>query len=374
MRAPGGASGGVPYGGSGAAARPAVDLAAEVERCAPVLARRLRRAATVVDFIRAANAIPDPGRVAGVLVAHAASWLPAPCWAVVGPGAGGGPAVLAGRGLGPREASAARTFGAWALARSRVAASADLSVDARVPEGPSAAAVALPLACRTRAVAALVGLGGGASSRAPRLPRALRRALRLVLEPAAIALDNADRIERAERLAGTDDLTGLFNVRALSGMLERAVVHASRTAQPLSVLVIDLDGFKRVNDRRGHLRGNRVLVEVAGLLREAARGVDVAARYGGDEFAVVMPDTDAAAAAAAADRLRARIARHGFLADAGRPVRLTASVGVATANGPAPSAAQLLERADRALYQAKGNGGDRTAARPDRYPETEPTT
>lgn len=335
-----------------------------MERRAPLLVRRLGRATTVVELMRAAGAAPDPSRVADVVTARAGAWLPAPCWAVVGPQAGGAPVVLAGRGLGPREAPAVRALGSWVLRRSRVASSADLSRDARVPHGPAAAAVALPLACRARTVAALVGLDSGVASRAPRLPGALRRALRLVLEPAAFALDDARRLEQAERLAGTDDLTGLFNVRALTDTLRRESARASRTARPLSVLVIDLDGFKKVNDEHGHLCGSRVLIEVAALLRDGLRETDAVARCGGDEFALVLPETRAEGAVAAGERLRARIAGHVFLRRAGRAVRLTASVGAATTNGAAMSGTGLLDLADRALYDMKAAGGNRTGMRP----------
>ena len=242
-----------------------------VERRAPLLLHRLGRAATVVELMRAANATLDSARVAEVVVARAASWLPAPCWALVGPRAGGPPAVLAGRGLGPREEEAARAFGAWVLRRPRVCGSADLSADPRVPAGPPAAAVAFPLTCRERTVAALVGLDGRTAAAAPRLPRSLRRMLRLVLEPAAIALDNARRVERVERLAGTDDLTGLCNARALAAALRREAARAARSGRPLSLLAVDLDGFKQVNDRYGHPRGSRVLIEV-GALPGRARG------------------------------------------------------------------------------------------------------
>ena len=293
---------------------------------------------------------------------------------MVGPQVGGATVVLAGRGLGPREAAAVRAFGSWTLRRSRIASSADLSADARVSHGPAVAAVALPLTCGMRTVAALVGLDSGVASTAPRLPRALRRALHLVLEPAAIAFDNARRIERAERLAGTDDLTGLCNVRALTGTLRREAARASRTGRPLSVLVIDLDGFKQVNDGHGHLRGSRVLIEVAALLRDGTRETDVVARCGGDEFAVVLPDTGGDDAVSAADRLRARVARHVFLRGAGRCVRLTASVGVATRSGPATSVGALLDQADRNLYRVKADGGNGTGMRPSGYLAVEPAT
>ena len=130
------------------------------------------------------------------------------------------------------------------------------------------------------------------------------------------------------------------------------------------MLVIDLDGFKKVNDEHGHLRGSRALIEVAELVRDSMREGDAAARCGGDEFAIVLPETRAEGAVAAGERLRARIARHVFLRRAGCAVRLTASVGAATTNGGAMSGAGLLDLADKALYDMKAAGGNRTGMRP----------
>lgn len=310
--------------------------------------------------MRAVNATSDPDRVAEVVVARAASWLPAPCWAVVGRDAGEEPAVMAGCGLGPGEDAPTRIVGAWVLRSSQTWSSADLSRDSRVPLGPAVAAMGFPLICRTQTVAALVALDGQPAVEAPCVSGPLSRALRIVLEPAAIALESARRIRRAERLAGTDDLTGLRNVRALTDTLRREVARASRNGQPLSVIVVDVDGFKRVNDRHGHLRGSRALIEVAALVGGSMRETDSVARLGGDEFAVVLPDTGGKGAVAAGERLRERFARHVFLQRDGLDVRLTASVGVATASGSDVTASALLDRADGALYRAKAFGGDRT--------------
>ena len=268
--------------------------------------------------------------------------------------------ILARTGMGLCEEASVRTIGSRVLRHSRIWRSADLGRDGRVPHGPTVSALALPLTCRMRTVAALVVLDKRPSAWAIRLPRAPRRGLRLVLESAAIALDNARRIRRAERLAGTDDLTGLCNVRALTDTLRREVTRASCTGQPLSLIVIDLDGFKRINDRHGHLRGSRMLIEVAALLRDSTRQTDFAARLGGDEFAVVLPGTGGEGAVSAGERLRARIAQRGFLQREGLDVRLTASVGAATASGPGVTPDALFERADDALYRAKAGGGNRT--------------
>ena len=316
--------------------------------------------ATLVDFIREVNAPSDPGRIAEVLVSRAGSWLPGTCRAVVGPASCGDLAVLAGSGLGHREEASVLTIGSWALRRSQVWSSADLSADGRVSPGPAVSALALPLICRRRAVAVLVVLDRRPAAAAPQLPGALRRALPLALEPAALALDNARRIQRAERLAGTDDLTGLSNVRALTDRLRREVARASRGGQPLSLILIDLDRFKRVNDRHGHSCGSRVLIELAALLRRSMGQTDCVARLGGDEFSVVLPETGAGGAVAAGERLRVRIARHLFQQREGLDVRLTASVGAATTSGARVTAGALLERADHALYRAKAGGGNRT--------------
>lgn len=328
-------------------------------RTVPRRSFRLPGAATIIEFMRAASASSDPARVAEVVVSRVSSWLPGTCLALMAPTSGGQATILARSGLGLSEEPAARAIGAWVLRHSRIWRSADLSSDRRVPHGPTVSALALPLTCRMRTVAALVVLDRWHSG-GPGLPRALRGVLRPFVEPAAIALDNARRIQRAERLAGTDDLTGLCNVRALADTLRNEAKRASRTGQPLSLIVTDLDGFKRVNDRHGHLRGSRMLIEVAALIRDSMRQTDCGARLGGDEFAVVLPATGGARAASVAERLRARIAHRVFLRSEGLGVRLTASVGAATASGPGVTADTLLQRADDALYGAKAGGGNRT--------------
>jgi two-component system cell cycle response regulator len=119
---------------------------------------------------------------------------------------------------------------------------------------------------------------------------------------------------------------------------------------------MDLDGFKAVNDTYGHLAGSRALVEAAAVIRRSARETDVVARFGGDEFALVLPDTGSEGAAAVGDRIRERIAAHAFLEDAGLNIHLTLSVGVATLPDVAASAEELVRSADTAMYQVKGSG------------------
>jgi two-component system, cell cycle response regulator len=160
-----------------------------------------------------------------------------------------------------------------------------------------------------------------------------------------------DQTEQLQTLAYTDGLTGLVNRRYLEGRLTAAVSSSRRHGRPLCVLVCDVDRFKEVNDERGHEAGDDVLRAVAGAIRSVLREEDVAARWGGDEFVVVLPDTRRSAAQRAADRIRTAVAD----ACAAWP-EVTLSIGLADWRGETPDA--LLRRADRALLEGKRQGRD----------------
>jgi diguanylate cyclase (GGDEF)-like protein len=216
--------------------------------------------------------------------------------------------------------------------------------------------IGFPLVCRNRTVGALVGLDPVPSATVPVLGPALAVAIRTILEPVATALENAMRFQRSEAASLTDDLTGLYNSRYLNQVLRRESKRASRSGRPLSLLFIDLDGFKQVNDRHGHLAGSKALVEAAVIIRGSARETDVAARFGGDEFSVILPDTGCDGALSVAERVRDRISVCRFLASDGLAVHLTASIGVATLPDVAGSAEELLRAADVAMYRVKDAG------------------
>jgi diguanylate cyclase (GGDEF)-like protein len=204
----------------------------------------------------------------------------------------------------------------------------------------------------------LLALDPVPSSSAPALGSTAVTALRALLEPAAIALDNALALQKAEALSVTDDLTRLYNPRYLNLVLRREAKRASRSGRPLSLLFIDLDGFKNVNTRHGHLAGSQALVEAAAIIRGSARETDVVARFGGDEFSVILPDTGREGAVAVAERVRDRLRAFRFLAGEGLSVHLTASIGVATLPDAAGSAEELLRAADQAMYRVKDAGKD----------------
>jgi diguanylate cyclase (GGDEF)-like protein len=164
---------------------------------------------------------------------------------------------------------------------------------------------------------------------------------------------------QAERDAATDPLTGLSNRRSAQVTFDQMVTRSRRSGYPLGVLSLDLDHFKQVNDRYGHETGDAVLIEMGELLRRSSRHTDMVARVGGEEFLILLPDTDEAGALAVAERIRTLVAA---MVVPGLPDRMTASLGVTTMQTDDLTTATLLRRVDAALYQAKLDGRDRVVA------------
>ena len=185
----------------------------------------------------------------------------------------------------------------------------------------------------------------------------IRAAVAAINKAQAIEMSRADK-ERLEMLASTDPLTQTLNRRALMERLVSEIERARRYALVLTLLMLDLDHFKAVNDTYGHLLGDRVLREVSRILQREARTVDVVARFGGEEFVVVLPETSEEGAIAFAERIRLRIAECGIQCDDRLDtVSLTVSIGVASfPSARVDSAEELIARADEALYRAKASG------------------
>ena len=171
-------------------------------------------------------------------------------------------------------------------------------------------------------------------------------------------------LDHSLELAVTDQLTGLHNRRYMSGQLDALMRRACAGGEPVSVLVIDIDHFKRVNDGFGHDVGDEVLREFAVRLASNVRAVDLPVRHGGEEFVVVMPDTELEAARRVAERIRLHVAGSPFRVMGGEELlTVTISIGVATSNGAGDSSNALLKRADEAVYIAKSQGRNRVIAR-----------
>jgi len=172
-----------------------------------------------------------------------------------------------------------------------------------------------------------------------------------------------DNVQMSIEMAITDALTGLFNRRYMESHLSTLVEQAASRGKPLTVMVVDIDYFKAINDSHGHDAGDDVLRDFALRIKRSIRGIDLACRYGGEEFVLVMPETDMAVAAMVAERLRRRIAAEPFAIQQGsRVVPVTISIGIAALRDKDDTAASVLKRADQALYRAKRDGRNRVVA------------
>jgi diguanylate cyclase (GGDEF)-like protein len=177
---------------------------------------------------------------------------------------------------------------------------------------------------------------------------------------AVVSIENASLHEAVGRQAVTDELTGLANVRAFLDTLDRELERSRRFGTPLGLVMVDLDDFKRVNDTYGHQQGDEVLAQVACVLRESSRELDTAARYGGEELAMILPQTDASGAELLAERVREAIESLPVRRVDGKgSLRVTASFGVAAAPESGSDRMDLIAAADGALYTAKRGGKNR---------------
>ncbi|HEV8681502.1 MAG TPA: diguanylate cyclase [Actinomycetota bacterium] len=177
---------------------------------------------------------------------------------------------------------------------------------------------------------------------------------------ASVAIENVLLHREAQRLSITDGLTGVWNRRYLALTLAKEIERAQRFGRPLSVLMVDIDRFKDVNDAHGHLRGDEVLVELSRRMLSRIRGeIDTLARFGGEEFVIVLPETPREGARVVANKLRRAVRAKAFVSDVGPDVAVTVSIGVAAYPEDGTTAEGLIQAADVAMYKAKRRGRDR---------------
>jgi len=198
-------------------------------------------------------------------------------------------------------------------------------------------------------------------------------------EVAGIAVKARDiterkRAEQAEELASRDGLTGLYNYRTFFSMLKEEIARAERYNHPVSLLMLDIDHFKRINDTYGHPAGDAVLKGLSDLLMSQARSIDRVCRYGGEEFTVILSETDVIMAMSIAERLRAAVERQSFDTGSGKTIGITVSIGVAAYPLHVNSPEGLVKFSDIALYAAKGGGRNRVCRYDEKMAMRDPCT
>ncbi|WP_242346740.1 GGDEF domain-containing response regulator [Anaeromyxobacter terrae] len=284
----------------------------------------------------------DRERLVPMALAALSAQCVTPACALLEPAAGGW-SLAGAHGLERREAEAVLEAIRPALA----ALGREHAVEARAPAGVGPdghdRVVCVPVADEGEVLgAAAVLVTGPLSEECAEGAAFLARHL-------GLALTNLGRLRKVEHLAYLDDLTHLYNTRYLEVALQREL----GGGRAFSVLFMDLDHFKAVNDQHGHLSGSRLLVEVGRVLRACVREEDVVVRYGGDEYVVILAGIDSGGALKVAERIRRAIEDHRFLSHEGQRVRVTASIGLASYPEHASAKAELLDLADRAMYRGK---------------------
>ena len=342
-----------------AARRPAARTGAGEGRAPQTTARRL---AILTDVVKTANSILEPRKVIELVVEKIRHLVASEAWSLLMLDEEKQELVFeAALGVKGRDVSAFRLkigegVAGWVAETGKPAIVNDTARDPRFnprvdtrTQFETRSILCAPLVSRGRTIGVLeiINKRGG---------RFTRQDLALVLslvEPCAIAIENAILFQRTEQLTITDDLTRLFNSRYLNLYLGREIKRCKRHGIPLSVIFLDLDGFKGINDQFGHLAGSGTLTEVGAILALGVRESDILARYGGDEFVVVLPETPASGALVIAERLRRAIEEHRFLEPQGIAARISASFGISTYPDHALSPEGLIQKADQAMYRVK---------------------
>lgn len=345
----------------------------EATRKATELSRRLRetsrRLQVLGDIVSTANSILEPRRVLKVIMSQIQELIPSEAWSILLVDEESGDLTFE-MALGEKGAADLTTtrikmgegVAGWVAQTGEPTIVNDVKNDTRfqhrfdeLTRFQTRAILCAPLTSRGRIIGVVEIMNRASGNRFTRRDMNL---LLTMVEPAAIALENAILFQKTERLAVTDDLTKLYNSRYLNSFLEEGIRRASQEEGHLAVVFLDLDGFKDINDCHGHLCGSRSLFEVGTLIRGAVREEDVVSRYGGDEFVVVLPDTDGEGALAVAERIRRALVSHTFLEEFGLAARLSASFGVSVYPDHGENPQDLMQKADQAMYSVKEHGKD----------------
>jgi diguanylate cyclase (GGDEF)-like protein len=329
---------------------------------AQVLRRTAKRLAILTDIVKTANSILEPRKVIELIMEKIQQLIPSEAWSMLMVDEEKQELLFElALGAKGKEVSAFRLkigegIAGWVAQTGKPTIVNDTQKDPRFApkfdtktQFHTRSILCAPLISRGRTIGVveIINKLGG------KFTQSDLEILLTLVEPCAIAIENAILFQRTEQLTITDDLTKLFNSRYLNLYISREIKRCKRHGIPLSVIFLDLDGFKGVNDQYGHLAGSGTLAEVGSVLAEGVRESDILARYGGDEFVVVLPETPAAGALVIAERLRKAIEEHGFLQGQGLTARLSASFGISSYPDHALTPEGLIQKADQAMYRVK---------------------
>ena len=326
------------------------------------LQKTAQRLAILTDIVKTANSILEPRKVIELIMAKIQQLIPSEAWSMLMVDEEKQElAFELALGAKGKDVSAFRVkigegVAGWVAQTGKPAIVNDTAKDPRFSrrfdtktQFETRSILCAPLISRGRTIGVveIINRLGG------RFTNTDLEVLLTLVEPCAIAIENAILFQRTEQLTITDDLTKLFNSRYLNLYIGREIKRCKRHGIPLSVIFLDLDGFKGINDQYGHLAGSGTLAEVGTILALAVRESDILARYGGDEFVVVLPETPPSGALVIAERLRKAIEEHHFLASQGLSAHISASFGIASYPDHALTPEGLIQKADQAMYRVK---------------------
>jgi diguanylate cyclase (GGDEF)-like protein len=321
-----------------------------------------KRLSILTDVVKTANSILEPRKVIELIMAKIQQLIPCEAWSMLMVDEEKQELVfelaLGGKG---KEVSAFRVkmgegIAGWVAQTGQPVIVNDVKRDPRFAQRfdsetrfKTRSMLCAPLVSRGRTI----GVVQVINRQQGKFTRADQQLLLTLVEPCAIAIENAILFQKAEQLTITDDLTKLFNSRYMNLYISREIKRCKRHGIPISVIFLDLDGFKSINDQFGHLAGSTTLTEVGHILSQCVRESDILARYGGDEFVAVLPETPASGALVIGERIRKSIEEHVFLTAQGLMARISASIGIASYPDHALTPEGLIQKADQAMYRVK---------------------
>ena len=321
-----------------------------------------KRLAILTDVVKTANSILEPSKVIELVMEKIRELVPSEAWSLLMVDEETGElAFEAALGAKGQDLSAYRLkmgegVAGWVAKKGKPAIVNDTARDRRCTARYDAwtqfatrSILCAPLVSRGRTIGVLEII----NKRDGRFTSSDLDLVLTLVVPCAIALENAILFQKTEQLTITDDLTKLFNSRYLNLYLSREIKRCKRHGIPLSIIFLDLDGFKGINDQYGHLAGSGTLTEVGSILAEGVRESDILARYGGDEFVAVLPETPSEGALVIAERLRLSIQENHFLKSLGLAARISASFGIASYPDHDLTPEALIQKADQAMYRVK---------------------